>query len=133
MANNQFVYRNLNTGQDVARDSRSSRFDALPQWVLVAIPDDLGKPQPVAPVVEPPAVQPGLIGSSQVAGPKAPVEPVEPVAPVEPEEPVEPVALVAPARNATKDEWVEYALSVGGDPAKVASMKRDDLIAEFGE
>lgn len=109
MANNQFVYRNLNTNQEVSRDERSARFDALPQWVLVAIPDDLGKEQPVVPPKADDTKTPGLIGSSQVAGPKA------------------------PAKNAPKDDWIAYAVAKGADADKVADMKRDDLIAEFGE
>jgi hypothetical protein len=114
MANTHFVYRNLNTNQEVARAERSARFDALPNWVLVAIPDDLGKPQPVIEPKPDDTKTPGLIGSSQVAGGT-------------PETPK------APPKNAPKDEWVEYALAKGGDPAKVADMRRDDLIAEFGE
>ena len=109
MSNTQFVYRNLNTNQEISRDERSSRFDALPQWVLVAIPDDLGKPQPVTPPASDDTKIPGLIGSSQVAGPKA------------------------PAKNAPKDEWIAYAVAKGADEADLADMRRDDLIAEFGE
>jgi len=120
MANTHFVYRNLNTNQEVSREERSARFDALPQWVLVAIPDDLGKEQPVAPPKPDDTKTPGLIGSSQVAGGSA-------------SDKTEGEALKAPAKNAPKDEWIEYALAKGGDPAKVADMRRDDLIAEFGE
>lgn len=117
MANTHFVYRNLNTNEEVSRDERSSRFDVLPQWVLVAIPDDLGKAQPVVEPKPDDTKTPGLIGSSQVAGSKEP----------------EADAPKAPAKNAPKDEWVAYALAKGADADAVADMRRDDLIAKYGE
>lgn len=187
MSNDKFVYRNLNTGDEVAYSIRSVRLDALPNWVLSGIPDDLGKPQPEVPTDEnDPRRVPGLIGSSRIGGGRSERDPVfaentdlrvvgdlPPSVPVitaqnrQPEpRPIEEVKREAekaerkdsktqqpgtvseddlkkteaeqpqgdrPARNATREEWAEYAVKKrGADAKQVESMKRDDLIAKFG-
>lgn len=41
-------------------------------------------------------------------------------------EPLEP-----PARNASAAAWRDYAVEVGADPAEVADLGRDELVARF--
>jgi hypothetical protein len=40
-------------------------------------------------------------------------------------------ALEAPARNASAAAWREYAEALGADPAEVADLGRDELVARF--
>lgn len=37
-----------------------------------------------------------------------------------------------PARNASRDEWVAYALTKGATEESVADLKRDELVEKFG-
>lgn len=41
-------------------------------------------------------------------------------------------APVAPARNASKAAWVEFAIASGGDPDEVGALSRDDLADRYG-
>jgi hypothetical protein len=38
-----------------------------------------------------------------------------------------------PAKNAKRDDWVEYALSRGADPTVVEDLDRDQLIEQYGQ
>lgn len=64
-----------------------------------------------------------LIAAPQVPDP-------EPVTVVVPEP--EPAVVDVPLRNASRAEWAEYAEQRGGDADRVAGLKRDELIDEFG-
>lgn len=37
-----------------------------------------------------------------------------------------------PTRNALKSEWIDYAISQGGDPAVVESMTRVEIVEQYG-
>lgn len=52
---------------------------------------------------------------------------VEPAAPVD-----EDTELVEPAGNASKADWVDYAVAKGADPAEAEGCTRDDLRKSFG-
>lgn len=164
----KFTYRNLNTGEEVSYRVRSARLDNLPNWVLTAIPDNIGREQPDMPELDGSGRLPGMLGSSEVAGPRSERDPVfkeqggggpggqdlPPSVPVgdpignetparvksaqeskskdEDEKSKAPSPTSPPAKNANREEWVEYALSRGADAKQVESMKRDDLVAVFG-
>lgn len=117
-----YVYENLNTGQVVEREDRSARFDASPNWREIKPPGaNSSDEQEVTPT---PPSEPERQHLFDVYTPGAMTEEGTPT-PAAPE-------VERPTRNASRLEWAEYALSQGADPAKVADMKRDELVAEFG-
>ena len=68
----------------------------------------------------------GLIGPSSVIADQAEVLLLEEPAPV-----VEPL-LEEPARNASTEAWLEFALAKGAELEDVQSLKRDELVELFG-
>lgn len=44
---------------------------------------------------------------------------------------MEPVAATVPAKNASKDVWVDYAVARGADRAEVEALSRDELVARY--
>jgi hypothetical protein len=46
-------------------------------------------------------------------------------------EPAPPPPAKAPARNASRDAWVEWALEQGAEPEWLETLSRDDLVAEY--
>lgn len=119
-----YTYKNLNTGQVVAREDRSVRFDNSPNWALLSQPSSDPTPAPEAP--QSPPAEPGPEHVPDELSARA-IEVKDVPVPAEP-------TLIAqrPTRNASRLEWAEYALARGADPARVADMKRDELVAEFG-
>jgi hypothetical protein len=67
------------------------------------------------------------------------VPPDEPAGPAEVREPAQPLSSLdenkdkAPARNATTDAWVHYAVSKGADPDDAEALTRDELIDRYGD
>lgn len=120
----KYKYRNRNTGDEVEYDQPSIRLDNLPNWDRIGAPSVQGENPEVYPV----------------ADPETEVKEAEPLKRAEvPDsedrgltDEVEPIVVPVPLRNASKDEWVEFAIAQGGDPAKVNKMKRDELIDMFG-
>lgn len=45
---------------------------------------------------------------------------------------VEHAELTQPARNGSRDAWVEYAVALGADPYDVDSYTRTELIEQYG-
>jgi hypothetical protein len=42
------------------------------------------------------------------------------------------VDATTPKRNASKQEWVDYAVQQGADPESAASSTKSELVAEYG-
>lgn len=49
-----------------------------------------------------------------------------------PPAPPAPPAGSEPSRGASRDLWVEFALSKGAKPEDLEDLKRDDLVAKYG-
>lgn len=49
------------------------------------------------------------------------------------DEQVELVPVERPANNASQEAWAAYAVSKGADPEVAAALKRDELIANYGQ
>ena len=67
-------------------------------------------------------------------GPSAPPDPEPPRAPNP--APAGPVALdepAAPAQNAPKADWVEYAVARGEDRGKAEGMSKEQLVGKYGK
>lgn len=114
-----YTYKNLNTNQVVEREDRSARFDASPNWALVSQPASDPTPAPEQPQTPPSEPRSEHVPDVVVPGEVTADDEQAP-------------ASARPTRNASRLEWAEYALSKGADPARVADMKRDELVAEFG-
>lgn len=106
-----YTYRNKNTEQEVEYEQRNTRLDHLPNWELV------GQPEPA---------DGGGRAAAAIPGPRTPADD---------ETPPEAAAAngEAPARNASKDTWVEYAVSQGASRDEAEAMKRDELVDKYDQ
>ncbi len=123
-----YKYRNRNTGDVAEFATPSARLENLPNWDRIGVPADSAEEvvEPVAPAEEVDSFKGGPVPDAERGGLT-----VEPVA--DPEvEPVEPVAVAPPLRNASKDEWVDFAVAMGANEDEAKKMKRDELIDMFG-
>lgn len=107
-----FVYKNSNTGDEVAFPQRHARLDHLPNWELVSQPEQAAE-EPT----EPPADE------------ETPATPEDDESTVDEGEDM----VEVPRRNAKKTEWIDFAVSQGMDRDEADEMTRDQLADRFGE
>ncbi|MGW6009707.1 hypothetical protein [Streptomyces sp. NPDC055210] len=138
---NEFVYRNENTG-DIARyPYRSPRLEMLPNWVTLQDPEADVEPEPphTPPAPETPPSDPG---AQEPTGPAEPQTPA-PTAPadVPSTEPVpggngdEPEPVERPTRSATKADWLAYARTRAKDSdeeATIDGLTKEQLVEQYG-
>lgn len=132
---NEFVYRNENTGDVVRYPYRSERLEMLPNWTTLQEPGAEGDQEPDGDPLAPP----------QDPGPATNPEPVEPpvTEPVGPPatEPKtadsrdEPETAERPARSASKADWVAYAHAHAQDSdekAAIDGLTKEQLVEQYG-
>lgn len=117
-------YRNDNTGDVVEREHEDARLEMLPNWRRL---DEDEQPGPVRPdgVLSRPQASPGatLTDSPQAEAEREFEE--------QQEEAGEP-----PAKSASKDTWVEYALARAvsdEERQEIPGLTKDMIIAKYGE
>ncbi|MFE6354375.1 hypothetical protein ACFVOO_16255 [Streptomyces rochei] len=119
-------YRNHNTGDVVEREYEDARLEMLPNWERLA---DDEKPGPARPdgVLSRPQTSPGTaLTDTESAQAETEAEFAE-----QQEKAGDP-----PAKSASKDAWVEYALARAvsdEERGEIPSLTKDMLIAKYGE
>ncbi|HZF92073.1 hypothetical protein [Streptomyces sp.] len=119
-------YHNHNTGQVVERETEDARLEALDNWQRLEGDET---PEPTAPdsVLKRPQTAPGT-ALTDTEGPRAAVE--------EEFKEQQEEAGDPPARSASKDTWIEYALKRAvsdEERQEIPGLTKDMLIAKYGE